>query len=140
MILDEITANKKDELIETKRLKPFADIKAAASNAEPTRGFGRALTGGGMRLIAEVKKASPSKGVICPDFDPVAISRIYEESGASCISVLTEKKYFQGSLDYLGRIRKAIKLPLLRKDFIVDEYQIYEARAAVELWMRRHGA
>lgn len=131
MILDEIIAYKKMELAETKRRAPFPDIKAKASGAEPTRGFGRALSGtGDIRLIAEVKKASPSKGVIREDFDPVTIARSYEESGASCLSVLTEKKFFQGELEYLGRIRKAVKLPLLRKDFIIDEYQIHEARAA----------
>jgi len=131
MILDEIIAYKKKELAETKRRMPFQDIKAKALDAERVRGFGTLISGeGDIRLIAEVKKASPSKGVIREDFDPVTIARIYEESGASCISVLTEKKYFLGELEYLGQIRKAVKLPLLRKDFIIDEYQIYEARAA----------
>jgi indole-3-glycerol phosphate synthase len=131
MILDEIIANKKKELAETKRRSPFSDIRSKAVDAGPTRGFGKALSStGDIRLIAEVKKASPSKGVIREDFDPVAIARLYEESGASCLSVLTEKKYFQGELEYLDRIRKAVSLPLLRKDFIVDEYQIHEARAA----------
>ena len=131
MILDDIVANKKEELKETKRRKPLADIKSRASDAGPSRGFGKALSGEGeLRLIAEVKKASPSKGVIREDFDPVKIAGTYEESGASCISVLTEKKYFQGSLDYLGSIRKAVNIPLLRKDFIIDEYQVFEARAA----------
>jgi indole-3-glycerol phosphate synthase len=131
MILDAIIANKKEELSETKRQVPFLDVKTKASHAEPARGFGKTLIGpGGIRLIAEVKKASPSKGVIRDEFDPVTIAQIYEESGASCLSVLTEKKFFQGSLEYLGQIRKAVQLPLLRKDFIIDEYQIHEARAA----------
>ena len=131
VILDDITAYKREELAETKRRHPFADVRARAADAEPVRGFGNALTGrDGVRLIAEVKKASPSKGVIRMDFDPVAIAGIYERSGASCISVLTEQKFFQGKLDYLGAIRKGVGLPLLRKDFIVDEYQIHEARAA----------
>jgi len=131
MILNEIIAHTKEELAETKRQTPFLNIKSKAISAEPTRGFEKALYGpGDIRLIAEVKKASPSKGVIREDFDPVKIARIYEESGASCLSVLTEKKFFQGELEYLGRIRKAVKLPLLRKDFIIDEYQIHEARAA----------
>lgn len=131
MILDDIIANKKKELAETKRHAPFLDIKSKALDAEPTRGFGKALSSSGdIHLIAEVKKASPSKGVIREDFDPVKIAQIYEKSGASCLSVLTEKKFFQGELEYLGRIRKAVKLPLLRKDFIIDEYQVHEARAA----------
>ena len=131
MILDDIIANKKKELAETKRSVPFAEVKSKAADAGPVRGFGKALSApDGIRLIAEVKKASPSKGVIRVDFDPVKIAGIYQESGADCISVLTERKFFQGSLDYLGQIRKAVSLPLLRKDFIIDEYQIYEARAA----------
>ncbi len=129
MILDEIIANKKNELVETKRRAPFTEVKEKAAGKDPARGFGKALSKGGIRLIAEVKKASPSKGVIREDFDPVGIARIYEENGASCISVLTEQKFFQGKLEYLGQIRKAVGLPLLRKDFIVDEYQIYEAGA-----------
>jgi len=130
MILDDIIAYKREELAETKRRSSLADIKARAADAGPIRGFGKSLSSGtGARLIAEVKKASPSKGVIRDDFDPVKIARIYEESGASCISVLTEQKFFQGKLEYLGAIRKAAGLPLLRKDFIIDEYQIFEARA-----------
>ena len=131
MILDEIIANKKYELSETKRRVPFSEIKAKAFGAEHVRGFGKALSqSGNIRLIAEVKKASPSKGVIRENFDPIAIARVYEESGAACISVLTEEKFFQGKLEYLDLIRKAVGLPLLRKDFIIDEYQIYEAQAA----------
>jgi len=131
MILDEIIAHKKEELAETKLRVPFSDLKAKALDAGPTRGFEESLSAKGeIRLIAEVKKASPSKGVIREDFDPVDIAKIYAKSGASCISVLTEKKYFQGKLEYLDQIRTAVELPLLRKDFIIEEYQIYEARAA----------
>ena len=131
MILDDIISNKKEELAETKRRVPFADIKARAADADPIREFGKVLSAGtGIGLIAEVKKASPSKGVIREDFDPIAIARTYEKSGASCISVLTEQKFFQGKLEYLGLIRKTVGLPLLRKDFIIEEYQIHEARAA----------
>ena len=131
MILDEIIAYKKEELAETKRQCSLADVKVQAADAGPVRGFGKVLTSGpDIRLIAEVKKASPSKGVIRQDFEPLAIAGTYEQSGAACLSVLTEKKFFQGSLDYLGAIRKVVKLPLLRKDFIIDEYQIFESRAA----------
>ena len=131
MILDEIIAYKKKELAETKRRVPLADIKSRAADAGPTRGFGIALAGcEEIRLIAEVKKASPSKGLIREDFDPVKIAQSYEASGASCISVLTEQKFFQGRLEYLDAIRKAVTVPLLRKDFIIDPYQIIEARAA----------
>jgi len=130
MILDEIVAYKKKELLETKRGTSFADQKMRAADAGPTRGFGKALaTGMGIKLIAEVKKASPSKGVIRQDFDPVTIAGTYEDAGAACLSVLTEKNYFQGDLAYLAAIRMAVGLPLLRKDFIIDEYQIFEARA-----------
>lgn len=129
MILDEIVAHKKKELAETKRRTTLADIKKRTADAEPARGFGRALCAGDIRLIAEVKKASPSKGVIREDFDPVTIAKAYEEAGASCISILTEQQYFQGKLEYLDSIRRAVRLPLLRKDFIIDEYQIFEARA-----------
>ncbi len=131
MILDEIIAYKKEELTEIKRHKPLPDVKARASDAGPARGFGRSLAAGkGIRLIAEVKKASPSKGVIREDFDPVEIAQAYEEAGAACLSVLTEEKFFQGRLEYLDAIRRAAGLPLLRKDFIIDEYQVFEARAA----------
>ena len=131
MILDTIIAHTKEKLAGKRRRVPLGDIKALAADAGATRGFGKALSAGtGIRLIAEVKKASPSQGVIREDFDPVGIARTYEESGASCLSVLTETKFFQGELEYLSRIRKAVTLPLLRKDFIIDEYQVHEARAA----------
>jgi indole-3-glycerol phosphate synthase len=131
MILDTIIAHTREKLDAKRRRVPLGDIKARAADAATTLGFERALTAGvGIRLIAEVKKASPSQGVIREDFDPVRIAQIYEASGASCLSVLTENKFFQGNLGYLGRIRKTVKLPLLRKDFIIDEYQIHEARAA----------
>ncbi len=131
MILDEIIAYKKRELAETMRRVPLSELKAKAADAEPARGFQKTLSEGNeVRLIAEVKKASPSKGVIREEFDPVGIAQTYARSGAHCISVLTEKQFFQGDLGYLRDIRKAVGLPLLRKDFIVEEYQIVEARAA----------
>lgn len=135
-----------DRILETKRAEVAAllaqatrrELIARCADLPPTRGFAANLTstpheagsGGEVRLIAEVKKASPSKGVIRPDFDPVAIARAYEEGGASCLSVLTDETYFQGSLAYLGDIRAAVSLPLLRKDFLIDPAQIYEARLA----------
>ena len=103
--------------------------EAMQQRGEP-RDFIRALRApkiGSIALIAEVKKASPSAGVICPDFDPCRIARAYEDAGASCLSVLTDEKFFQGSLEYLRQIRETVKLPLLRKDFIIDERQILEA-------------
>ena len=107
-----------------------AALKKALTKRGDHRGFNYALRHprrGTVALIAEVKKASPSAGVICADFDPVRIAKEYEAAGASCLSVLTDEKFFQGSLDYLKQIRAAVKLPLLRKDFIIDERQILEA-------------
>jgi indole-3-glycerol phosphate synthase len=131
MILDQIVANKKQELEISQRSLPLADLRRIALAAPPPADFASALRGDGVKLIAEVKKASPSRGVICADFDPVEIARIYAHNGASAISVLTETKYFQGSLDHLKNIKAALgrTLPLLRKDFIFDPYQVYESRA-----------
>lgn len=130
-ILDKITATKRDEIAAARSRVPQADVERAARNAPPPRPFFQTLAAPGpIRLIAEVKKASPSKGVIRADFDPVDIAQIYAAHGASCLSVLTDEPFFQGSLDYLRRIRAAVDLPLLRKDFILDPYQVWEARAA----------
>jgi indole-3-glycerol phosphate synthase len=130
-ILDQIVATKLQEIAAAKARRPEAELRAAVRDAPPVRSFWNALAADGpIKLIAEVKKASPSKGVIRADFDPVAIARIYAESGATCISVLTDEAYFQGNLAYLTAIRQAVSIPLLRKDFILDPYQMWEARVA----------
>ena len=130
-ILDTIVAQKRLEVAQLpERILAAGDLRDAMLEHGERRDFFAALAQprvGDIGLIAEVKKASPSKGVICPDFDPVRIAKEYEAAGASCLSVLTDEKFFQGSLDYLRAIRQAVKLPLLRKDFIIDERQILEA-------------
>ncbi len=130
-ILETIVTQKRIEIAALPERRIAAgDLRDAMLERGERRDFLAALRAprcGDVALIAEVKKASPSKGVICPDFDPVRIAREYEAAGASCLSVLTDEKFFQGSLDYLRQIREAVKLPLLRKDFIIDERQILEA-------------
>lgn len=129
-ILDQIIAVKREEVARAKREMPEPALRARLADAPPVRDFLAAVAAGPpLRLIAEVKKASPSKGVIRADFDPVGIARIYERHGAACISVLTDRQFFQGSLRYLREIRDAVALPLLRKDFVIDPYQVLEARA-----------
>lgn len=127
-ILDTIVARKREEVALLPREEITVEFLQALLRARGgVRDFFGALNTGSMELIAEVKKASPSKGIICPDFDPVRIARAYEAAGASCLSVLTDEKFFQGSLDYLQAIRNEVGLPLLRKDFIIDARQIAEA-------------
>jgi indole-3-glycerol phosphate synthase len=130
-ILDKIVEEKKREIARLpERVLAAGDLRDALLERGERRDFLAALRKpkhGSVALIAEVKKASPSAGIICPDFDPVRIAKEYEAGGASCLSVLTDEKFFQGSLDYLRQIRAAVKLPLLRKDFIIDERQILEA-------------
>ena len=132
MILDQIVADNLRELEARKHGLPLEELKRIASEQSPPLDFASALRGNHIQLIAEVKKASPSRGVIRPDFNPVEIAQIYASNGASAISVLTESRYFLGSLNHLREIRNALgskKLPLLRKDFIYDPYQVYESRA-----------
>ncbi len=132
MILDQIVNNSRQELEERKQAIPQEKLLQLASAMARPLDLARALSGERVRLIAEVKKASPSKGLICRDFDPLKIARCYAENGAAAISVLTDRKFFQGSPGYLSRIQAALgndRPPLLRKDFIFDPYQVYESRA-----------
>jgi indole-3-glycerol phosphate synthase len=130
-ILDKIVATKRGEIERAKAAVPEAELRVRLADAPPVQNFFAPLAAGGpIKLIAEVKKASPSAGVIRPDFDPVAIAKTYAAHGATCISVLTDEPYFQGRLEYLERIRAAVELPVLRKDFILDTYQLVEARLA----------
>jgi indole-3-glycerol phosphate synthase len=130
-ILDQIVASKRREIAEARARVSEAELERRAAAVPPARDFRAALQRpGGIQFVAEVKKASPSAGVIRADFDPVAIARTYEAHGAACISVLTDGPFFQGSLEYLAQIRAAVSVPLLRKDFILERYQLLEARVA----------
>jgi len=130
-ILDRIVAAKREEVVRAKAKTPESRLRKRLAAAPPVRDFLAALAEPGpIRLIAEVKKASPSRGVIRADFDPVAIARTYQEHGAACLSVLTDEPFFQGNLDALRQVRAAVDLPVLRKYFIIDPYQVLEARAA----------
>ena len=132
-ILHTILETKRKEVAQLHQTTSLADLQAQAAEAPPAKNFFSAVTQPPKRrvnLIAEVKKASPSKGVIREDFDPVSLAKAYEAAGAQALSVLTDEQYFQGHLDYLRAIRQAVELPLLRKDFIIDPWQVYQARAA----------
>ncbi|UCD84399.1 MAG: indole-3-glycerol phosphate synthase TrpC [Deltaproteobacteria bacterium] len=134
MFLDEIVEHKRKELKEVKRKIPLTELEKKLTDLPPTKGFKKVFKSSTLdnepitRIIAEIKKASPSKGIIRDDFDPVKIARVYEKEGAVAISVLTESNYFKGCNEHLRLIRDAVEIPLLRKDFIFDEYQVYEAR------------
>jgi indole-3-glycerol phosphate synthase len=130
-ILDEIVVSKRDEVAAARNRQSLEELEEKAAAVSPPRDFRAAISRPGpIRLIAEVKKASPSAKVIRDDFDPIMIARIYERHRASCLSVLTDSAYFQGHLGHLKEIRSAVALPVLRKDFLIDEYQLVEARSA----------
>ena len=131
--LQRILEDKRQEVVQAKVRLPVAELRRRIAGREPPLDFAGALRGSGMHLIAEVKKASPSRGLLVSDFDPVRLAGAYKEGGAAAISVLTDSPYFQGSLQYLAQIKDALGEgcpPLLRKDFILDPYQLYEARAS----------
>lgn len=131
MILDTIIAQKRKELQTEKEKFPLATLQAQLVNLPHTKNFHQAIAqSDAINLIAEVKKKSPSKGIIREDFDPVDIAKIYAENGAAAISVLTDVQFFDGRLDYLTAIREVVDVPLLRKDFTIDPYHIYQARSA----------
>ncbi len=132
-VLDEILAHKRTEVAHRKRLRPLAQVRDSAAGQHPPRGFVNALRQGADAgqpgVIAEIKRASPSKGLLREHFDPPAIAQSYAAAGAACLSVLTDERYFQGSDSHLRAARDAVSLPVLRKDFTLDEYQVFEARA-----------
>jgi len=132
MFLETIAEHVREEVKSRRVRTPVAALRERPLFAQPTRGFAASLAGGSRRsrhIVAEVKRASPSQGLIRQDFDAVALAREFAAAGASALSVLTEERFFQGSLDYLERIKQEVGLPLLRKDFILDEYQLFEARS-----------
>lgn len=132
-ILNKILATKAEEIAAAKAQRPLVEVQALAAQQAPARDFVGAIrskiASGQAAVIAEIKKASPSKGIIRADFKPAEIAASYAQGGAACLSVLTDEQYFQGSADYLKQARAACQLPVLRKDFMIDEYQVYEARA-----------
>jgi indole-3-glycerol phosphate synthase len=128
MILQKIVENKRQEVARQKEILPIGELRQMLADRPPTRDFEGAIRNRDCAVIAEVKRSSPSKGRIREDFNPVEIAGIYEDHGASAISILTERKFFEGNAAYVPQIRRAVRLPLLRKDFIVDPYQISETR------------
>jgi len=128
-MLDKIVSQKKEELKQRKKTLPLSYLKEHIAQQKPPLDFALAIKGDHIRLIAEVKQASPSRGILHPNLNPTKLARTYVDGGAAAISVLTETNYFKSSIDHLADIREAIELPLLRKDFIFDPYQVYESRA-----------
>ncbi len=130
MILDEICAHKREEVDIQKRKVPLAALEERIKEVRPPRDFRASLREENISLIAEIKRRSPSKGTLIENIDPIDLACLYEQSGARAISVLTDEKYFQGTLDDLNAVRQSVQIPCLRKEFIIDDYQIFEARAA----------
>ena len=128
MILQKIVENRREEVARQKEILPLGELRQMLADRPPTRDFEGAIRNRDCAVIAEVKRSSPSKGRIREDFDPVGIAGIYEDNGASAISILTERKFFEGRAAYIPQIRRSVRLPLLRKDFIIDPYQINETR------------
>jgi indole-3-glycerol phosphate synthase len=132
-ILDQIVADKRIEVEQRRKERPLDELKEQVTLLGRCRNFYKAVTKiseRGLNVIAEIKKASPSAGVICRDFAPVTIAKTYEKCGADAVSVLTDERYFQGKLEYIDQVKHAVDLPILRKDFIIDIWQVYESRAA----------
>ncbi len=128
-MLDKIIAQKKEEVEHRKKTVPLSYLQERIAQQKPAIDLALALKGNHIRLIAEVKQASPSRGILSPNFNPAQLAQTYAEGGAAAISILTEANYFMGNLEHLATIRKAVGLPLLRKDFVFDPYQVYESRA-----------
>jgi indole-3-glycerol phosphate synthase len=128
-MLDKIIAQKRKQVEQTKKVVAMAYLQERIAHQKPSLDLAPTLKGDQVRLIAEVKQASPSRGLLSPDFDPIKSARTYAEGGAAAVSVLTETEYFMGSVEHLAEIREVVRLPLLRKDFIFDPYQVYESRA-----------
>lgn len=127
-ILSDIVQSKAEEIVSARRSRPLAEIRSACSNLMPTRDFRGALTSGRPSIIAEIKRASPSRGILSGSFDPGGLAVEYEHGGAAALSVLTDRRYFQGDPNHLKEAKERTSLPVLRKDFILDEYQLYESR------------
>ena len=128
-MLDKIVTQKREEVEQRKKAVPIACLQERIARQKPSLDFALALKSDHIRIIAEVKQSSPSRGMLRPDFDPIELAQIYAEGGAAAISVLTETNYFMGSIEHLAAIKEVVQLPLLRKDFIFDTYQVYESRA-----------
>lgn len=128
-ILEKILEQKNQEVAAAKRQRPLLELQRLIENVPPSRDFKRALTGNGLSCIAELKKATPLRGVICEDYDPAALAKEFESGGVKALSVLTDEQFFMGSWDHLRLAKVSVSLPVLRKDFIIDEYQLYETRA-----------